>query len=413
VKEKLFVFLTVLLAAYVLYGMFVPPAIDSTAKRPLSTESGPFGYQGLWRWLAAEKIGTQSFRDRYYVLADPKHALAGPGHVMIVSIPYLVTPDRDELDALLQWTRRGNTVLIAVTLNDTLPWSFSSNALDALDAFEYLTAMSVEVKPRAEAPAREDWPKDYVSVPAAAGHWLTQDVHEIATRSESLTDAWNLTVNPRMPAYVLATTPTTNADALLLSSVGAGALVICTYGSLLENSMLGQRDNRSLVVNLLRHHLAAGGRVIFDDGHQGLHTIYDAQAFLNDPRLWGSLGVFLAFWVLYAVLAESRLGPPVDAGARARQTDFVRMLAAFFARKVSRRDAGLRLIGNFLAQVAPRTGAADATNAEVWRSVAVSRRLDPVLTASLQRDHERLLAGDTVKLDDLQRRLRAARRALS
>jgi hypothetical protein len=102
VKEKLFVFLTVLLAAYVLYGMFVPPGIDSTVKRPLSTESGPFGYQGLWRWLAAEKIGTQSFRDRYYVLADPKHPLAGPGHVMIVSIPYLVTPDRDELDALLQ-----------------------------------------------------------------------------------------------------------------------------------------------------------------------------------------------------------------------------------------------------------------------------------------------------------------------
>ena len=306
------------------------------------------------------------------MLADPKHPLAGPGHVMIVSIPYLVTPDRDELDALLQWTRRGNTVLIAVTLNDTLPWSFSSNALDALDAFEYLTAMSVEVKPRAEAPAREDWPKDYVSVPAAAGHWLTQDVHEIATRSESLTDAWNLTVNPRMPAYVLATTPTTNADALLLSSVGAGALVICTYGSLLENSMLGQRDNRSLVVNLLRHHLASGGRVIFDDGHQGLHTIYDAQAFLNDPRLWGSLGVFLAFWVLYAVLAESRLGPPVDAGARARQTDFVRMLAAFFARKVSRRDAGLRLIGNFLAQVAPRTGAADATQC---RGLASRRRI--------------------------------------
>jgi hypothetical protein len=158
---------------------------------------------------------------------------------------------------------------------------FLEHALDALDAFEYLTAMSVEVKPRGEAPAREDWPKDYISVPAAAGHWLTQDVHEIATRSESLTDAWNLTVNPRMPAYVLATTPTTNADALLLSSVGAGALVICTYGSLLENSMLGERDNRSLVVNLLRHHLASGGRVIFDDGHQGLHTIYDAQAFLT------------------------------------------------------------------------------------------------------------------------------------
>jgi len=415
VKEKLFVFLTVLLAAYVLYGMFVPPAIDRTPRRPLSTESGPFGYQGLWRWLAAEKIGTQSFRDRYYALADPQHPLAGPGHVMIVSIPYLVTPERDELDALLQWTRRGNTVLIAATLNDTLPWSFSSNAVDALDPFEYLTAMKIEVKPRADADAaaREHWPQDYVSVPAATAHWLLQDVHEIATRSEFLTDAWNLTVNPRMPVYVLATTPTTDADALLLGSVGAGALVVCTYGSLLENSMLGQRDNRSLVVNLLRHHLAAGGRVIFDDGHQGLHTIYDAQAFLRDPRLWGSLALFLAFWVLYAVFAESRLGPPVDVRTRARQADFVRMLAAFLARKVSRRDAGLRLLENFLAQVVPRAGAAEATHAEAWRRIAVSRRIDPALTASLQRDHERLLAGDTVKLDDLQRRLRAARRALS
>jgi len=91
----------------------------------------------------------------------------------------------------------------------------------------------------------------------------------------------------------------------------------------------------------------------------------------------------------------------------------VRMLAAFLARKVSRRDAGLRLLENFLAQVVPYAGAAEATHAEAWRRVAVSQRIDPALTASLQRDHDRLLAGDTVKLDDLQRRLRAARRALS
>jgi hypothetical protein len=78
--------------------------------------------------------------------------------------------------------------------------------------------------------------------------------------------------------------------------------------------------NRRLVVNLLRHHLASGGRVIFDDGHQGLHTIYDGPGIPQRPRLWGSLGVFLAFWVLTRFLPRSRLGPPFDAGARARQT---------------------------------------------------------------------------------------------
>lgn len=406
-KEKLSVLLGVLLAAYVLYGMFAPPAFDASPRRPLSTESGPSGYQGLWRWLSAERIGTHSFRDRYTALTDPKSPLAGSGNVMIVSIPQLSLPDRDELNALLDWIHKGNTVLVAATLNDTLAWSYTGNLADHLDVFEYLTDIEVEARRLDEEGI---WPRDYVSVPVA-GHWLTEGVRELAARSEAATDAWDLVVNPDQPAYVLATTPATTTDALLVASIGAGALVISTYGSLLQNSVIGQRDNRRFVANLLRHHLAPDGLVLFDDGHQGLHSAYDARAFARDPRLWGSMGLLLAFWILYAVFADSRLGPAVEPRPRASQADFVRMLGGFLARKVSRQDAGLRLIENFLAQVAPQL--VGVTGEDAWQRVGAARRMDRALAESLRRDHERLRSGRAVKLDDLQRRLRAARRAFS
>jgi hypothetical protein len=178
--------------------------------------------------------------------------------------------------------------------------------------------------------------------------------------------------------------------------------------------MLGRQDNRRLVGNLIRHHLAPEGRVLFDDGHQGMHSIYDARAFARDPRLWGSIGLLLAFWVLYAVFAESRLGPPLEPVPRASQADFVRMLGGFFARKVAPNAAGRKLIGNFLSQSALLSpGDAAATGDEAWRRIEATGRIDPGLVAALQRDHERLHGGRRVNLVELQRRLRAARRALS
>jgi hypothetical protein len=114
------------------------------------------------------------------------------------------------------------------------------------------------------------------------------------------------------------------------------------------------------------------------------------------------------------VCAESRLGPAVETATRASQADFVRMLGGFLARKVSRQDAGLRLIENFLAQIAPQhEPGRDVTGRAAWQRIAASGRLDPALADSLRHVHERLRNGHRVKLDDLQRRLRAARRALS
>jgi hypothetical protein len=56
VKEKLFVFLTVLLAAVRSVWHVRAAGHRQYCERPPQYESGPFGYQGLWRWLAAEKI---------------------------------------------------------------------------------------------------------------------------------------------------------------------------------------------------------------------------------------------------------------------------------------------------------------------------------------------------------------------
>jgi hypothetical protein len=410
-KEKLIAFVGVLLAAYVVYGLFIPQQIEDTIRRPLSNEAGPHGYLGLWRWLDAAGVPVVSFREPYSTLTDLDVRRQTRGDVMIVSIPYVDRPRRAELDALYAWAAQGNTVMMVVTLNDTLPWSGGcGDALGAIGLFEELTGIMATARSTEDSAT---WPRDFSSVPVK-GHWLTEGIESLAAHSDWPTDVWDLESGPDEPAFVLATTPETAGDALLIQSVGAGAFVISTYGSLLQNSMLGQRDNRRFVINLLRHHLAPQGRVLFDDGHQGLSAVYDARAFMRDPRLWSTLGLFLAFWLLYAVFAETRLGRPVEAANRASQADFVRTLGGFLARKVSRRDAGLRLIENFLVSVAPQLGpASQPTDEQTWQRVAAAQRMDPELADALQRDHRRLLDGHSVKLEELQGRLRAARRAFS
>jgi hypothetical protein len=410
-KEKLIAFLGVLLAAYIVYGVFMPPRIDDRIERPVSHAPGPHGYQALWRWLDGSGVPVVSFREPYSALNGLDAREHASGDVMIVSMPYVESPNRTEIDALFAWAARGNTVLVAVTLNDTLPWGGGfGNAMKSIALFEELTGITAMARQTEDS---RKAPREFVSVPVD-GHWLTAGVDGLATHSDRPTDVWDLEIDPNQPAYVLATTPETDGDALLIQSVGAGAVVISTYGSLLQNSMLGQRDNRRFVINLLRHHLAPGGRVLFDDGHQGLSTVYDPRDFVRDPRLWSTLGLLLAFWLLYAVFAETRLGRPVEAVTRASQADFVRTLGGFLARKVSRRDAGLRLIEHFLASVASQLGASgQETDERTWQRIATAQRMDAGLAEALQRDHRRLLDGRKVKLVELQSRLRAARRAFS
>lgn len=419
-KERLSILLGVLAAAYLVWGVFTPRISPNSIERPLSTEAGPNGYLGLQRWLEQSGVSTHSLRERLTALTEPSSAFARPGHVLITVMPHHVHPNRDEMNALLDWVSEGNTLVILAGFNDTPRWTYAANIKDFVADFAYLTSLRAifRTADKDDRGTKGDNAK-LVRIPepqkfelaALPGHWLTDNVHELAAISDLLTGQWNIEPDPGAPAFLIAREPAGNVDALLITDLGKGAIVVSTFASLWQNSVIGKRDNRQLVVNLLRHHLGPGGSVIFDDYHHGLTNAYDAGAFFSDPRLaW--TGVFLlGFWVLYAVFSDSRLGRPTQPGGAPSHTDFVRTLGRFLARKVSRRDAGLRLVENFLAHVRPHLTA--GPEASVWQRVVAVPRMDEGLAKALGRDHARLQAGRTVDLQELQRRLRAARRAFS
>jgi hypothetical protein len=334
-------------------------------------------------------------------------------------MPHLDPPNRDEMNALLDWVSEGNTLVILAGLNDTPRWTSSAITSSFGYEFAYLTSLNAKIR-LAESdggdheaePAAPAAPEPHqFTIEALPGNWLTDAVGEIEAISDLPTGAWDIEPDEGARAYVIARSPAEDVDALLVANLGKGALVVSTFASIWQNSMLGRRDNRRLVINLLRHHLGPGGSVVFDDYHQGLTKNYDARAFFTDPRLAWTAALMLGFWLLYAIFSESRLGRPSAAGGGSSHTDFVQTLGTFLARKVSPNDAGLRLVDNFLAHVRPHLAAGPESS--IWQRVVAAPRMDAALADALRRDHEALRAGRTVDLKRLQFRISLARRAFS
>lgn len=87
--------------------------------------------------------------------------------------------------------------------------------------------------------------------------------------------------------------------AMLASSLQQGEVFVLLHPSLLGNEVIHRFNNRALIVGLLRHALAPGGSVLFDDAHQGLNNILESGDLLSDGRFWASVGFLLLFWIAY------------------------------------------------------------------------------------------------------------------
>lgn len=425
-KERLAILLGVLAAAWLVWGIFVPRLSPDTTSRPLSTEAGPGGLLGLQRWLEQGGVPTRSLREPFTSLTAPGGPFARSGNVLVTVMPHYELPDRDDMNSLLDWVSEGNTLVILAGLNDTPAWTPAVDTTTFVDDFGYLTSLRATFRRTAGAgdddeededddadanPAVPADPRREFTLDALPGHWLTDDVLHLAAVSDLLTGPWDIEPDPGAPAFVIARVPGEDIDALLVTNLGKGALVISTFASLWQNSVIGQEDNRQLALNLLAHHLKPGSTVIFDDFHHGLTSTYDARAFFSDPRLAWTCVLLLGFWLLYAVFADSRLGSPAEPEGAPSHTDFARVLGNFLARKVSRRDVGLRLVENFLAHVRPHVDG--GPEAAIWERIVAAPRMDAALAESLRRDHAELLDGRTVDIQKLQHRLSAARRAFS
>jgi hypothetical protein len=184
---------------------------------------------------------------------------------------------------------------------------------------------------------------------------------------------------------------------LWVRPVGAGTVIVSAFGSLFSNRALGLADNARLLANIVSDSVAPGGAVLFDDEHQGLAAAYDPAKFYRDPRLYATLGVLFAVWLVW-VLGGTRLRLPANRAPSPREAELVSATGTFLARVLRPAAAARRMLGHFFAQLPagarraaggappwewleehPRLARADVAQLRAWYAEAYSDRRVPLL----------------------------------
>jgi hypothetical protein len=438
-KDRLLTIAGGLLAFALVVILLVPVQRDESAQisRPLSSDRGRAGLQGLKRWLDQGGVKTEVLRRRYSALAS-SFEWNPRGNLLIVSLPQHTPSRRDERETLRSWLAQGNSALVLVAAGDAPHWmvnSDGSSTHDFLGSFDLEMAMQrddeddrgeTEIKDEAgavEKPGEQEkesvrprqtdlsaWlAGEPVELLPLSRHPLTRDVALVSTRSVGWLDrGWYLTgaANGRVVLPLLVKAE--NGAAFWEARIGSGRLWVSRYSDLFANVGLGEADNARFVANLVASALGPNGRVIIDDMHQGATDIYDAKAFYSDPRFISTMVFMVAFWLLYLVGGSRRLGPAREAVSRYYAADLARATAGFFARRLGAVTVERQLFTFFFNDVRSRYGL--PTNGQpVWSMLSGMSRVSADDIDGLRTYYERATAGGKSNLVALARLMRRTR----
>ncbi len=413
--------------------LLVPVQRDESARisRPLSTDRGRAGLQGLERWLAGGGVKTDVLKRRYTALTS-NFELSPRGNLLIVSLPQRLSSRLNEREALRSWLARGNHALVLVAAGDAPPWmatSDGSSSHDFLESFELELVMGrdgeadeqeAEERSEQESGNTSLLPTDMqawlagepVELLPRFRHPLTRDVASVSAHSAGWLDRdWTLTgaAHGRVVLPLLAEAEI--GAAFWEARVGSGRLWVSRYSDLFANVGLGESDNARFLANLVISALGPNGRVIFDDMHQGVTDVYDAKAFFSDPRFINTMMFMVGFWLLYLVGCSRRLAPARAAVSRYYAADLARAMAGFFARRLSAVTAERQLFAFFFNDIRGRYGL--PTNGQpVWSMLSGMSRVSADDIKGLRAHYERTAAGGKPNLVALARLIRRTRDSL-
>jgi len=391
-RERLITLLLALAALAAFYGLWLRPGPsmdpDADVARPTSAERGGNGYAALYEWLDRSGIPVHSLRERYTALQDA--APLPTGNLLILSLPGVEVFRSEEFRALDEWVRRGNTLFIAAALVDQPNWGVR-HASSAVVEIESLTGIEFEnaetrrrrldetplaqrvrelEKERADAAKDEsadeapdeasgesegggvevfDEPTNIVLSPTGP-HALLREVRRLELTSDYQAQEWSVRIPYDSFLLTLARTPA-GEGVLFEQRVGQGHVLLSAGGSLFTNRALGLADNARLMANIVRARVGDRGAVLFDDLRQGLSASYDPARFYRDPRLFKTLGILLALWLVW-VLGSTRLRAPAILQHDPSEAELVRRAGGLIARTVPPHHIALRLFDHFFAGVA-------------------------------------------------------------
>jgi hypothetical protein len=369
-RERAFTLLYALGAVALFVAMFVrrEGGLESRndIPRPTTAERRSNGYNAASSWLSAEGMHSISLRDRFDKLSQVK-GLAAAGNLLIVTLPAADGFNTDEFLPLDHWVRAGNTLLVIAALSDMPDWAYSSSGtavsdLNLLTGLEFETVAQREQrlsKPRrskAEAVVPDfrplSTPVRSVIVPNRAHPYFNR-VPELNAISDYAPQPWTVKVPYQGFMIALARQRDTGEGALWMRPLGEGRIVVSSFGSIFTNRSLGLAGNGQLLANIIATNVKEGGAVLFDDAHQGLGAAYDPQKFYSDRRLYATVGILAALWLVW-VLGSTRLRVAVGRVATPREAELVRAAGSFLARVLPNHAAAQRLFENFFRRVNER-----------------------------------------------------------
>jgi hypothetical protein len=450
-KERLVTLGLALCALALFYALFLPkPApANSSPPLPLSTESGPSGYQAAWRWLEAERIPVFALHERYDRLNADSAGFKSTGNLLLTTLPHKLPVRPREATQLDAWVERGNTLVVMAALDDTPLWALGDSRL--LEAVGRLTRLKFNVigdEPPAEAPAAaaENAPAAPTGAPAAptgapaapapdsptgapaehsnaphrslssvlngilespqstieprGAHPLMEGVHSVLVVSDLPASRWRASSMDRSAVLQIGQIAGNADPAIWLRRQGKGQVITFAVASIFSNQLVGRQDNGMLLSNLIAWSVRNGGAAIFDDAHQGAVSYYDAKAFFADPRLHRSLGWILLLWFVFVLGVQPlrtriREWNPIDV------TGFIAMSGEFFASSLTPAAVGARLLENFFNSIRHRLGMA-ADGGPVWEWLSAQAGVGSNELSELRRLHDRIQAGRSVDLLRLQ-----------
>jgi hypothetical protein len=401
-RERLITLGLAIAALAAFYALWLTPAptfdADSRAARPTSAERRGNGYAALFAWLTKTGVPVRSFRERYTALPDTD--LPARGNLLVLSLPGIEVFHNDEFGALDKWVRRGNTLLINAALIDQPGWA-AGRASGTTVEIESLTALEFETKDAREArlddtplaqrvreadaraaekAGQDDEDEDLdevkplknfdvpekIPLTPTGPHALLAGVKRLSLETDYEADDWSL----RMPYdnFVLTLARDAHGEgALFEQRLGAGRILLVSGGTLFTNRALGNDDNARLFANIVGASLARGGAVLFDDLRQGLSASYDPARFYRDSRLWRTVFILLATWLVW-VLGSTRLRAPPIERHDPSEAELVRRSGDLISRTVASHLTAQRLFDQFfdsLARAGRGAGAA-RERAETW-----------------------------------------------
>jgi Domain of unknown function (DUF4350) len=359
-RERLTTLALALAALLVFLTLFVhaegPPG--AAASVPTTADRHDNGFLGALTWLREEGVRARAVRERFTALSRMRD-LPARGNLLIVTLPAAVPFHKDEARALDDWLLQGNTLLILAALSDRPAWARDRGVFDS--DLHLLTGLEIESeRPRKDsrgaaattvAPTTRLLPKPRrdTLLPNRAQRYL-QDIRAVAGFSDYPPRRWKLDLPHDGFPLCLAHVAASDGCGLWLLPDGNGAILVSGFGSPFSNRALGEADNARLLANLVRDSVAADGAVLFDDQHQGLSDTYDPDKFYRDRRLYRTLGILAAVWLVW-VVGGTRLAAPAPPPPAQGEADLVRATGSFLARVLTPSAAARRMFEHFFLRL--------------------------------------------------------------